>query len=371
MRHAGAVALAGLLLLCAWGAAAPAFAQGLTAPAAAESAACHATSGPLPDPALAQQFADPFVYCADGRFYVVASNWAGIHIPIASSERLDRWSVLRDEAGTVIDAMPELPAWVVRGRGVRPDIWAPTVARLNGRYVLYFSARHGSAKTPRGAPRDCIGAAVSDFPDHGFRPAPLPLVCGGFAEGVIDADVLPDGGRALLYFKSDGNCCGLSTNLYVVPLSADGLSLTGLISPVGVSNDREWEGEIVEAPSMIRHEGRYVLFYSGGRFDSAGYGVAYATCEGPVGPCQKPLDNRVLQSGHGRDGPGHQSVFEVDGRSFMAFHGLIPSAKHGADDARLLHVEPLDWSDGTPRIGGEDAASPVPPAPSTDPALQR
>ena len=336
-------AAAGVLMLSA----SRSFAQS-AAPDPAD--ACHATSDPLPAPALAQQFADPFVYCAEGRFFVVASNWGGVHVPIASSLTLERWDPVRTETGALVDAMPELPAWVVRSRGVRPDIWAPEVARIADRYVLYFSARHGSAKTPRGEPRECIGVATSAFPDHDFRPDPGPLVCGGFAEGVIDADVLQDGARSLLYFKSDGNCCGVPTTLYVAPLSPDGRSLAGVISPVGVSNDREWEGEIVEAPSMVRHEGRYVLFYSGGRFDSAAYGVAYALCEGPVGPCRKPEDNRILQSGQGRDGPGHQSVFEADGHSFLAFHGLSPATRHGPDDARWLYVEPLDWSSGAPRV---------------------
>lgn len=330
-----------------WGAAA-AHAQPSASPMA--DAACHVAAADLPRPALpGEQFADPFIACAHGRFLAIASNWAGLHIPVAASDDLSSWAVLRDASGKALDAMPDLPAWVVRGRGVRPDIWAPEMAHLNGRWVLFFSARHGSAKTPAGAPRECIGAAVSDTPEGPFRPQPQPLVCGGFAEGVIDASFLQDGERGWLYFKSDGNCCRMRANLYVAPLTHDGLYLAGPINPVNVSNDREWEGEIVEAPSMVKHGDRYVLFYSGGLYFTPAYGVAYADCAGPAGPCWKPEQNRLLQSWGRLDGPGHQSVFEADGRSFIAFHALGVGGA-GIDRPRELHVEPLTWEGDTPTL---------------------
>ena len=332
--------------LCGAGAA---FAQSESPPAGPFCQA--AATGDLPRPALSgEQFADPFVYCAGGRFYVVATNWAGVHIPIARSDDLSAWAVLRDPAGKPLDAMPDLPGWAVRGRGVRPDIWAPEVAHLNGRWVLFFSARHGSAKTPVGSPRECIGAAVADRPEGPFKPQPQPLVCGGFAEGVIDASYLQDGERGWLYFKSDGNCCHLPATLYVAPLTRDGLHLSGAINPVNVSNDREWEGEIVEAPSMVKHGDRYVLFYSGGLYFTPAYGVAYAQCAGPAGPCWKPEQNRLLQSWGRLDGPGHQSVFDVGGQSYIAFHALGAGGGQGVDRLRELHVEPLSWDGDTPTL---------------------
>ena len=315
---------------------------------------CHDTTGPLPRPALAAQFADPFIYCAGSQFMVVASNWGGVHIPVAASTDLSQWTVLRNARDLPLDAMPELPQWVVRNG--RPDIWAPEVARLNGRWVLYFSARHAVVKTPAGQPRECVGAAVGDRPEGPYRPEPGPLVCGGFAEGAIDPSYLQDGdpragGQGVLYVKSDGNCCRMASGLYAVPLTPDGLHLAGAIRPVNVANDRDWEGEIVEAPTMVKHDGKYVLFYSGGLFFTPAYGVAYATCEGPLGPCQKPVENRVLQTVGKLGGPGHQSVFEVEGRSYMAFHALASGGKPGPDTPRQLHVELLTWENGVPRLG--------------------
>ena len=99
----------------------------------------------------------------------------------------------------------------------------------------------------------------------------------------------------------------------------------------------------------------YVLFYSGNLFFTPDYGVGYAFCEGPLGPCRKPEDNRVLQSRPGwLTGPGHQSVFEADGRSFIAFHALRPG--QGVDRPRVLHVEELFWDGDAPRSLGPAAA---------------
>ena len=352
----------------------PALAQPPATPTA--DGACHVAAADLPRPALpGEQFADPFIACANGRFLAIASNWAGVHIPIAASNDLSSWAVLRDASGRALDAMPDLPAWVVRGRGVRPDIWAPEMAHLNGRWVLYFSARHGSAKTPAGTARECVGVAVADRPEGPFKPQPQPLVCGGFAEGVIDPSYLQDGERGWLYFKSDGNCCHLPATVYVAPLTRDGLYLAGPINPVNVTNDREWEGEIVEAPTMVKHGDRYVLFYSGGLYFTPAYGVGYAECAAPAGPCWKPADNRLLQSWGRLDGPGHQSVFEADGQSFIAFHAL-GAGKAGPDRLRELHVEPLTWEADKPSLaalcasyaaadpGGVQAACPWAPLPS-------
>ena len=52
-------------------------------------------------------------------------------------------------------------------------------------------------------------------------------------------------------------------------------------------------------------EGRYVLLYSGGWWESAGYATGYATCDSPLGPCAKVTTERPLHTnGGGVAGPG-------------------------------------------------------------------
>ena len=41
---------------------------------------------------------------------------------------------------------------------------------------------------------------------------------------------------------------------------------------------------MVEGPSMVLAGDRHLLLYSGGNWNSAGYAVGYAVCDGPAGP---------------------------------------------------------------------------------------
>ena len=42
-------------------------------------------------------------------------------------------------------------------------------------------------------------------------------------------------------------------------------------------NDMDWEGGVVEAPFMWKHDGRYYLFYSGNGYGGDKYAVGFAT----------------------------------------------------------------------------------------------
>jgi hypothetical protein len=71
------------------------------------------------------------------------------------------------------------------------------------------------------------------------------------------------------------------TPVYVQPLAADGLSLTGRRVEVLV-NDREWEGDLVEGPWVERRGRYYYLFYSGNAFWNASYAVGVARGASPA-----------------------------------------------------------------------------------------
>lgn len=317
------------------------------------------------DPSIVQtsavgNFPDPFVFCASGVLYAVSTNSRGagtgkpINVPVAQFTPRQGWRLRLDAGGGQADALQALPPWAAKNDGGGAlDLWAPEVMKVGARYVLYFSARHASARTPAGAGRPCIGAAVSDNPAQGFAPQTTALLCTEFAEGVIDPSPFADGGRLYLYFKSDGNCCGLRAGIYVSELRPDGLAVLGAPQALGVVNDRLWEGAVVEAPTVTKHGGRYVLLYSGEVFSSADYGVGYAICDTLRGPCAKPQEGRpgdaedpsrrVLRKAEALEGPGHQSVFQAGGRDWIAFHALVPGTPRDWRAVRNLHVAPLDW----------------------------
>lgn len=315
---------------------------------------------------LDRNFPDPFIARSDGAYHAYATGvrvgGAQLNVQHIQSGDLIQWS---EPAEALPDA--DLPAWVDRGH---PQVWAPEVMQIGGRYVLYFNARHHaltraerSEKGVQVLKRHCLGVAVADTPTGPFKGLDQPLVCAELAEGAIDASPFRDGDSLYLYYKDDGNCCGRGSALYVQGLSPDGLAVVGPRHKLLENNDSpqtydDWEWLVVEAPTMVKRAGAYYLFYSGNFFGNSNYAVAYLTCASPRGPCRDLGDNPILWS-HPRSpliGPGHQAIFEEGGRTYAFFHGWnedpdSDQAKAAAGK-RCLYVGRVRW-DRWRRAGGE------------------
>jgi arabinan endo-1,5-alpha-L-arabinosidase len=264
--------------------------------------------------------ADPFVV-VDGRPWLFTTNNAAGNVPVVTGAGTDDV--------VVSDALPVLPAWSVPG-----FTWAPAVTPTDDGWVLAFTARH------RASGHQCIGVATSPTVDGPYAPQPAPLVCDLDHGGSIDPSFVADGaGRRWLLYKDDGNCCGLPTALHTVPLNPSATALAG--SPaLLLTADQPWEGGLVEAPSMAEVGDRWLLLYSGNRWDTAGYAVGAAWCDTPVGPCHKQ-PSPALTAGAGLDGPGgveFVSGLDSDGVA-VTFHAW-PDGDVGYDDGstRRLRV---------------------------------
>lgn len=300
-------------------------------------------------PVLDQEFADPFVLPVDDGLVAYSTNvrkrGRGTNVQMSTSTDGRTWSPPRD-------AMPMRPAWVLQSR---PDIWAPEAIQIGERYVLYFSARHATRQRPDGLTL-CVGSATSDTPEGPFIPQAEPLTCGG-PLGVIDASPFRDGDDLWLYVKSDGNCCRTPITIVAQRLSSDGLALQGEPATIaGLSNDAPWEGRVVEAQQMVVHDGRYLMFYAANDYGGRDYATGYAVCDGPMGPCRDAPENPILKSTAGLQGlvgPGHQSIFDWQGRTWIAFHGWRRPLTDGRWGYRALYVSPLSWVDGRPAIGSD------------------
>ena len=306
-------------------------------------------------PVYETNFPDPFILVIKGGFVGYATN-DGINLPMAASSDLVHWTPVMDDAhpGKRLDGLPELGSWAKKD-----STWAPGVIQIGNQYMLYYTAAHATLN------RQCVGVAVATNPRGPFRDTSIaPLVCQADLGGTIDADAFRDNdGNLYLYYKNDGNRVGKSSAIWAQQLAPDGLSLTG--QPVAIERDsKAWQQKLVEAPSMVRVPGGgYQLFYSGGYFGwnddqrISPYAMGYASCSSPLGPCKDAPDNPVLHSFNDREagclsGPGHQAIFQVAGRSFIAFHAW--SATKGcrkADDKRFLYVAPLSWTNSKPVIG--------------------
>jgi beta-xylosidase len=272
------------------------------------------------NPVYARDFPDPFVLKVGRTYDAYATNGDGSNVQTATSSDLVHW-----RRGP--DALPKLGSWDFPG-----STWAPEVVRhANGTYVLYYTASSGT---------QCVGRAVSKSPLGPFVDRfDGPLVCQKAAGGSID----PDASGGYLYWKNDGNSFGGRTHIWAQRLSADGLHLVGPRRAIESNGNQVWEGGVVEGPEMLRHAGRYYLFYSGGNFADDTYAVGYATCEGPLGPCTDAPENPILKTGCRAHGPGHNTF--ADGR--IVYHAWNP-----AHTQRQLWISRLEWRNGKPRVDG-------------------
>jgi beta-xylosidase len=307
------------------------------APTIAPTVAPTVAPSSIRNPVLDRDFPDPDALRVDGAWYAYATNANGMNILAATSPDLIHWRFLGN-------ALPRAPRWAGQGFGYN---WAPEVSRFADNYVMYFTTR----LTIGSGGVQCIAVATSEEPEGPFllteQANEKPFVCQQNEGGSIDPSVfVDDDGTAYLLWKSDANSRGGQTWLYNQRLSPDGLALEG--EPVRlITADTRWEGVLVEAPTLWKHEGRYYLFYSANDYASRNYAVGYAVAERPEGPYAKADENPILKTtlGAGIVGPGGQDIqVGSDGKTYMLFHTWTPGAY------RALAIAPLAWVDGKPIV---------------------
>ncbi|HEY0701039.1 MAG TPA: family 43 glycosylhydrolase [Micromonospora sp.] len=283
---------------------------------------------------IADDFPDPDVSNFGGVHYAYSTNNGHGNVPVASASSLyGPWT----RRG---DALPTLGAWAQGGL-----TWAPDVSRRSdGTYLLYYTARS------RAVGRQCIGAALASSPVGPFTPVGTnPLVCNGAEGGDIDAASFVDStGLRYLLYKDDGNAIGQPTSLWLQPVAADGITLTGARVEL-LRSGRPEEAGIIEAPALTKVGAQYVLFYSLGGYGGDGYQTSYATSTALTGPYTKAY--RSLLTTTSVDGavrgPGGADVVRGTGGDHLVFHGWINNYTQ-----RGMYVAELGWASGYPVVRG-------------------
>lgn len=288
-------------------------------------------------PILNVDFADPFMLDTGDVAYGYASNTTSANVPVTRFQGYQKATYLGD-------AMPNLPSWTSKD-----FIWAPAVyARPDGQYVMYYSALYN----PSG--RQCVSRALSSSPAGPFvDDSTMPFVCPLDLGGAIDPSVVVDNGKPYLLYKNDGNCCNITTSLWSVPLSSDGLSLDGQPTNL-LSTSQPWEGGNIEAPSMVAVNDKYLLFYSANDWDTANYAVGYAVCDSITGPCTKPDTEPWMASTSNAQGPGGQEFYAARDQVWMVYHGWLPGEVATPDGERRLYLDDISVASFVPeRIGAQ------------------
>jgi hypothetical protein len=294
------------------------------------------SQGDFPDPSILFDH-------ANGTYYAFATQNTttfGPTINIQESQSFDgvHWTRLSS------DALPDagLGTWAKPG-----DTWAPSVAYNGSEFVMYYTA------TEIQSPFDqCIGVATSPDPLGPYRDTSFqPVVCqdgtgwsapaiDGAATlgGSIDPDVFENtsNGTWWLLWKNDGNHESpvSPTTIWSVQLQPDLLvPATTTTNQLVTNKPSSWEGSVIEGPSMYMTTTNagsnptysYYLFFSGNNFASTAYGVGWASCSGPAGPCTDQTlasDSPILSSGPGLSGAGGPDVLTLpSGQAVLAFAG--------------------------------------------------
>lgn len=298
------------------------------------------------NPVINSDFPDPGAMDVNGTYYAFATNSHGVNVQAAKSNDLVHWA-------TLPDALPNVPAWAQPGRTWGPDA-SPAADGVH--YDLYYTA------WARDTGRQEIGVATSASPAGPYTPVgAAPLVAQADLGGAIDPSPFTDtDGTRYLVWKSDGNAIGKDTWIYVQRLSSDGLTLLGSPTQL-IREDQSWEGNVIEGPTLWKHDGKYFLFYCGNSFDSAAYAVGYAVADSPTGTYVKPAAP-LARSENGVVGPGGPKiVVGPDGNTWMLYHSWENNFSY-----RSMSIDRLDWNGDVPVLRGPSRTTqpaPVPRAP--------
>lgn len=297
------------------------------------------------NPVYGRYFADPFIF-----------RWEGVYYGYGTG---------REIGGRVFEVLrsKDLVNWLSLGGAIEPragalyeDWWAPEVSEFQGTFYMYHSAGVGDkghklrvavAEHP-GGPFIDLGRILT--PDEPFAIDPHPF--------------RDDDGTMYMYYARDfleGDRVGTAL---VVDRMTDMLTLEGNPTTV-LRASADWQlflanrsmyGSVydwytLEGPFVVKREGQYFCFYSGGAWEQPTYGVSYAVADSPLGPfteeeCDEP---RILKSVPGKvTGPGHTCIVQgPDGNDYIAYHSWNPQRT-----LRQLCIDRLLWTPEGPRCDG-------------------
>lgn len=305
------------------------------------------------NPVYPHYLADPFVWQADGYYYVHGTGpvreGGGCGLPLVRSRDLVDW----EDLGGALDCDS------IKGL---QTIWAGSVAFHDGMYYLYYSAGIADAGHQ-------LRVAISQLPEGPFTDTGIPLSTLEQYPFAIDPQAFQDeDGHWYLFFCRDfldagpgrraGTAlvaCRLET---MTRLSGEEiLILRARYDWQRFQNSRRIHGGVydwhtLEGAFVHQHDGMYYCFYSGGRWENETYCADYAVSErltGPYSDVGADRGPRVLKTVPGHViGPGNMSIVTTpEGTDFAVYHAWDPKMT-----ARTMRVDPIFWTDDGPRCNG-------------------
>ena len=308
------------------------------------------------NPVCPKYLADPFCFFHNGVYYAIGTGLTETGdarvshkvIPMIRSTDLQHW----EEIGPILEPPVEEQGG---------SFWAPEVAYHEGTFYLYYHAsgngqgfriRVATSQTPTGPYVD-TGTRMTDVAVNPFA---------------IDSTTFcDDDGQWYLFYATDFLDADTDT-FRGTALVCDRLqSMTELAGQPQVVMRAHWPWQIyerdrlmgrkvadwytLEGPCVVKRQGKYYCFYSGGNYQNDTYGVDYLVADQITGPWQEVGRSRgpqVMRSVPREVvGPGHNSIVSsADGRQdYIVYHAWNP-----AMTARQMWVDPLNWTLQGPQV---------------------
>lgn len=293
---------------------------------------------------------DPTLFFAEGYYYVFSS---GRGLPFYRSRDLVTWR----SCGRVFAKLPRwADAAVPKNRGF---VWAPDAVKIGSEYRVYWST------STLGSRRSVIGFASNrtlapDSPAYGW-----------VDRGKVIATTPRDDWNAIdpQCFVDRQGKVWLAMGSYWSGIKMRRLDRkTGRLSRQDTTLYRlarrtDVEPPAIEGAYLFWRNGFYYLFVSFDRCHlgvRSNYNVRVGRSRDVVGPYRDRLGQPMLESGGtvilkskgNVRGPGHNSVLQHDGQTWIAFHYFNP-ARRGQ---RTLQVRRVSWDEqGWPRVGERTA----------------
>ena len=216
-------------------------------------------------------------------------------------------------------------------------IWAPTVVDKDGKYYLVFAANDIYSEDEIGG----LYIGVCNNPYGPFKNV--------FADGRPLLNKIYNKAQPIdaHFFKDDDGTIYLLyggwKHLMVCVMNNTMDGFKQLPEPCfdGIAKEITPK-DYVEAPYVMKIDGKYHLMYSSGNWENGTYMVKAGVSDSLFETFEFYDD--ILKTSEIADGPGHNSAFYFKGQHYVAYHRRIIGDNDG--NHRLLCVDKLDIKDG-------------------------
>lgn len=290
--------------------------------------------------------ADPFIFEADGKFYIYTTGSDGIYAYFAD-DLFGKWNFY----GRV---------FTYEGKGVH-DFWAPSVIEIDGTYYLYCSFEFFDDEPDQGGHHQAMHVSSSKSPLGPFENAKQLL-----HPFSIDSHVVKNE-NGLFIFYSTNTFEGERPGTYIVcdrlltPEKAEGKPVTMLTPTLDEDiymRDRYKKGEnwhTIEGAFYFKEGDWQYLMYSGNCYLQPTYYIGYARAKTDETDLTKikfekyPDENTyhpVMKANEFEEGTGHHSMIKYKGQWYAIYHARDIEDDGLSGDSRNARICKLHVNDG-------------------------